>query len=92
MYQEQNSKIDNSSEENSNDLIKPEDVKLGVVAGCKRLNIRKGPQADAKIVCEIDNQTEVVINEAESTDSFYKVCTTTGIEGFCMKKFITVRS
>ncbi len=89
MHQNQNSRFNNTQEKDQSDM---EDVMLGLVEGCKRLNVRKEPQVDAQIVCEIDNQTEVMIDEAESTDDFYKVYTETGIEGFCMKKFIVVQS
>jgi hypothetical protein len=32
-----------------------------------------------------------MIDEKESTEEFYKVCTAAGIEGFCMKKFIAIQ-
>jgi hypothetical protein len=38
----------------------------------------------------IEQGAEVAINKEESTAEFYKVCTASGVEGFCMKKFITV--
>ena len=34
---------------------------------------------------------ELKIDPATSTDDWYAVCTVTGIEGFCMKKFVAVR-
>mgnify|MGYP001336233650 CR=1 FL=1 len=68
-----------------------EDVKIGFVTNCKKLNVRKEPKTDSDIVCEIDYQTELMIDENESTEEFYKVFTTTGIEGFCMKKFIEIQ-
>jgi hypothetical protein len=89
MYQNQKSKFNNPQEETHIDM---EDVMIGFVEGCKRLNVRKEPRVDAHIVCEIDDQTEVMIDEAESTNDFYKVYTESGIEGFCIKKFIAVQS
>lgn len=65
--------------------------KIGIVTNCVRLNVRKEPKTDAAIVCEIDNKTEVEIYENESTREFYKVCMASGIEGFCMKKYITIK-
>jgi hypothetical protein len=67
------------------------DVKIGLVTDCKKLNVREEPQADAAIICEIAYQTELIIDEKESTEEFYKVCMAVGIEGFCMKKFIAVQ-
>lgn len=67
-------------------------VIIGVVADCTKLNVRESPSMDADVVCEISKHTEVMISDSESTDDFYKICTDSGIEGFCMKKFITVHS
>jgi hypothetical protein len=68
-----------------------EDVKIGFVTNCKKLNVREEPRIDSAIVCEVDYQTELMIDENESTEEFYKVFTTAGIEGFCMKNFITIQ-
>lgn len=64
---------------------------IGVVAGCKKLNVRCEGKAGADVVCEIAEATEVVIDEKESTEDFYKICTEAGAEGFCMKKYITLK-
>ena len=68
------------------------EVLTGIVAGCKKLNVRKAPSATAPIVCTIPVDTEVEILVDESTDEFYYVCTASGIEGFCMKQYITIES
>lgn len=68
-----------------------DEIMIGVVANCVKLNVRAEPRADATIVCEVVCQAELMIDESESTEEFFKVCTTAGIEGFCMKKFITVQ-
>lgn len=65
--------------------------KIGTVDGCARLNVRKEPSIEAKVVAIIKRRDEVEIIEEESTEEFYKVCTTTGVEGFCMRKFITIK-
>ena len=67
----------------------PEPV-IGKVEGCKKLNVRKEPDTEADVVCVVPEGTEVIVDEEESTVDFYKVCTSAGIEGFCMKKFISV--
>lgn len=64
--------------------------KHGVVVDCVRLNIRKEPRIDAEVLCEVNCSTDMLVYEEESTDEFYKICTSSGIEGFCMKKFITI--
>lgn len=63
----------------------------GVVTDCVKLNVRKTPAANGMILDTIAKGTEVKIDEFKSTNDFYKVCVASGIEGFCMKKFITVK-
>lgn len=62
----------------------------GVVIDCAKLNVRELPNPDAPVVTIIKASSKVLVDETESTDDFYKVCTETGIEGYCMKKFIAV--
>lgn len=79
---------DTETEKTNEEII--EEVKIGVV-NCNKLNVREEPSLDSTIVCEVKSQMELMIDEGESTDDFYKVFTASGIEGFCMKKFITVQ-
>ena len=65
--------------------------KIGIVTDCLKLNVRENPDPEAKVVCTIDALTEVMIDEDASTKDFYKVCTSAGAEGYCMKKYIAVR-
>lgn len=76
--------------EESEQTMRHEPV-VGVVTDCVRLNVRKRPESTAEVITTIDCLTEVVIDEEQSTDGFYKICTAAGIEGFCMKKFIVIR-
>lgn len=62
----------------------------GIVTNCVRLNVRKEPYFDADILCTIDVSTNLIIDEEESTDEFYKICTSAGIEGYCVKTYITI--
>lgn len=66
------------------------DICIGVVSDCDRLNVRKTPSRNALVVAEIDVDTEVMIDLDNSTAGWYNICTATGVEGFCMKDFITV--
>lgn len=70
---------------------KPE-PKIGSVVDCKMLNVRKEPSIESEVLCEISWSTELMIYEEESTDEFYKICTASGVEGYCMKKFISINS
>lgn len=73
----------------------PEDVEndilLGNVTGCTKLNVRQEPVADGAIIGTLPVSTEVMIDEAESTEDFYKICTASGMEGYCIKEYITVQ-
>lgn len=75
-------------------VVEPEasEPVVGIVSGCVKLNVRKNPHTNAEVLCVIDENSEVVIDEENSTHEFYKICTEAGVEGFCMKKFINVKS
>ena len=62
----------------------------GVVTDCLKLNVRERPYPTAAILGVITASTELMINEEESTADFYKICTSAGLEGYCMKKFVTI--
>lgn len=65
---------------------------IGIVTNCLKLNLREKPMPDPNnVIMVISALTEVAIDLDESTDDYYKVCTATGIEGFCMRKFIAIR-
>ena len=72
--------------------VAPKKEILGVVTECVILNVRKEPNADAEIVTKILLGTEVMVDETESTEDFYKICTGSGAEGYCMKQFINTNS
>lgn len=71
---------------------KPQESRVGVVVSCLKLRVRKAPSLTAEVLCEIEKSSAVVIDPANSTKDFFKVCTEDGVEGYCMKKFINVRS
>ena len=66
------------------------EIIFGVVTDCTKLNVRKAPDATAPIICTIPRNAEVEVLFEESTDEFYKVLTATGVEGFCMAKYIAI--
>lgn len=69
------------------EVIKP----IGIVTGCSRLYVREKANKESKFLCIINQNAEVVIDTEKSTKDFYKVCTSTGVEGYCMKKFISIK-
>ena len=71
--------------------VEPSPVPLrGVVVNCNRLNVRASADPEARVLCTINALDEVMIDESKTTDEFYNVYTETGVEGYCMKKFIAV--
>ena len=64
---------------------------VGFVDNCEHLRVRKESNVDSEELCIINKLSEVVIDLDNSTDYFYKVKTSEGVEGYCMKKFITVK-
>lgn len=88
--------VEETAEEIVEEVVEPEVIEpvtytIGVVSNCSRLRVRKFANLNAPVICELDVNTEVMIDENETINGFYKVCTETGIEGFCMCKFITVK-
>lgn len=63
----------------------------GTVSDCVRLNVRVAPFANAEVACVLNVESQLEINLDESVEDWYKVCTAAGIEGYCMKKFISAR-
>lgn len=73
------------------DVVKNEPVySAGIVKNCKSLNVRSEPDIDGEIVEVIKESAKVMINETDSTANWFKVCTESGTEGFCMKQYIKV--
>lgn len=62
----------------------------GVVSNCGRLNVRKKPNAESDAIAVIPVGAEVFIDMDASTEDFYKV-NVNGRDGFCMKKYITIK-
>ena len=63
---------------------------VGYVSGCLKLNIREEGYPGANVVCVVPEKTALLIEAAESNDEWYKVYTETGMEGFCMKQYVTL--
>ena len=65
-------------------------MKIGVV-NCLRLHVLAEPRADADVVCKVRYLTEVMVNEDESTDDYYKIHLAVGAEGYCDKSLVDIR-
>lgn len=68
----------------------PETV-TGTVSNCSKLNVRVKPAIDAEVVTVLNNDSEVVIDPARSTNVWLKIATAAGVEGYCMRKFVNAK-
>lgn len=59
------------------------------VVDCAKLNIRKSPAKYAEVVCVVDKDTILSIDNDKSTNDWYAV-STGKVSGFCMKQFVTI--
>lgn len=69
---------------------KEENTLVGYVSGCTKLNIREEAYPGAKVLCTVPEKAVLLIDASESTTEWYKIYTESGMEGYCMKKFVTV--
>lgn len=60
----------------------------GVVVNCAKLNVRTEPSIDGDVVCVLDVTSEIEINLDKSTREWFNICTASGVEGYCMRKFV----
>lgn len=63
---------------------------VGYVSGCTRLNIRKSPSTTGEVTTIVSEKAMLLVDPNESTDEWYRVCTESGVDGYCMKKYVTV--
>lgn len=65
----------------------PETVE-GVVVGCAKLNVRAEANLFSNVVCVLNAQSEIQIDVNKSNNDWFYICTATGIEGYCMRKYV----
>ena len=63
---------------------------VGKVSGTDKLYVRKKPGTIYPPLCVVAKDDVLLIDAEGSTAEWYKVYTETGVEGFCMKKYVTV--
>lgn len=62
--------------------------KNGVVFNCVKLNVREKPVVGSRVVGIIDVDTKLTVTTDESFGIFYKICTASGVEGYCIKDYV----
>jgi hypothetical protein len=68
----------------------PKDA-VGIVYNCGFLNVRKNPSSKGEIINLLKSGYEVDVDLSGSTDRYYRI-TIKGVEGFCLKEFIYLKS
>ena len=63
---------------------------FGIVKESIGVNVYAEPRHDAIVLCRVPTGTRLEVDFRQDIGKFCAVCTSTGIEGFCMKKHITV--
>lgn len=60
----------------------------GMVTGCAKLNVRAEANLFSDVVCTLNVQSEIEIDVEKSDKDWFYVCTASGIEGYCMRKYV----
>lgn len=63
---------------------------IGTVVDCKALNVRENADADSEIVCVIPVGSKLLIDDMQSTNEWLSVCTEAGLEGYCMRIYVSI--
>lgn len=69
----------------------PEGRLGGTIANCSKLNVRSKPSTEAEVLTVLEAKSEVLIDPARSTTEWLKITTASGVDGFCMRKFVSVK-
>jgi hypothetical protein len=64
----------------------------GTVVGCRKLNVRMQMHLGAKILCELLAASKVQVLVDEKHNEWYHVFTESGVEGYCMKQYISIKA
>lgn len=91
---ETNITIENNEAEENDENDNEEDpfpgLISGVINGCDRLNIRSEASKTSDVIGTITKEDTLVIDENKSTEDFYKVTTSNGLDGYCVKQFVKI--
>ena len=63
---------------------------IGRICGFSKLYVRSEASRDSEPVGTVDDKEDLVIDLENSTEDFYKVRTTAGIDGYCVKSNVKI--
>lgn len=93
--EEENKTVEEVTETTAPEVIEPntdESVEnnevIGKLFGYEKLYIRKEASKESEPEGIVTNKDSLFIDLENSTEEFYKVRTSTGLDGYCMKKFV----
>ena len=101
--EELTNEIEETIEEVTDEVIEPEVIVpsvennvennevIGKISGFEKLYVRKEASKDSEPVGIVTDKDDLSIDVAHSTDNFYKVITSNGLEGYCVKQFINIK-
>ena len=65
------------------------------VVNCEKLFLRSEPSKESEALIILDKQDDLLVDEANSTEDFYKIIVVTNplekMVGYCVKKFIEIK-
>lgn len=65
-------------------------TRTGHITGCTLLNVRKEPNMTATVITVLKTSDSFTVKEDDSNFVFYKVETSDGVSGYCMKQFVAL--
>ena len=63
---------------------------IGKISGFEKLYVRRESNKDSEPVGIVTDKDDLSIDLSHSTDTFYKVITSNGLEGYCVKEFVKI--
>ena len=81
--EESTNKIEETKKEVTEEVI-------GKIIEFEKLYVRKEASKDSEPVGIVTDKDDLSIDVARSTDDFYKVITSNGLEGYCVKEFVKI--
>lgn len=61
---------------------------VGMVVGCAKLNVRAEASLFSDVIYTLNTQSEIEIDIEKSDKDWFYICTATGVEGYCMRKYV----
>lgn len=65
-------------------------TRTGYISGCELLNVRKEPIPTAPVITVLNTSDSFAVRDEDNNSLFYKVETSDGVSGYCMKQFVAL--